>query len=132
MADNRTCLCCGTKYEYCTRCSKHSSEPKWKFLFDSEECKEVFNAVSGYNMGVQTEQNVLDVIGKYNITDNSKFKKSIADVLSKVNESNAIQQAEINNKARKAKNKKQDEIVDVELKEEEIISEEVASDETLI
>lgn len=83
MAKERICLCCGKPYSYCPNCGG-KSDPGMTTEFDSESCKEVFNAVSAYNMEIMDANGVKSVLKKYNITDFSKYKKSIVDVLKKV------------------------------------------------
>lgn len=48
MANNRICLACGKAYEYCGSCENTRKLPVWKNLFDSEECKVIFECVSDY------------------------------------------------------------------------------------
>lgn len=48
MANNRICLCCKTAYEYCGTCRKGVDLPAWRNLFDTENCKDVFQIVSDY------------------------------------------------------------------------------------
>jgi len=85
MAKKRVCLACGKTYKYCNNCPEFSSRPTWMTEFDCEECKEIFNAVSAYNMELMSANEVKAIIKKYNVTDFSKFKKSIADKLKEVN-----------------------------------------------
>jgi hypothetical protein len=84
MAKERECLCCLKKYTFCPSCSGAKDEPEWKSEFDEESCKEIFNAVSGYNMGIIPAKDVVAVLKKYNITDTSKYKKSIKNKLDEV------------------------------------------------
>ena len=116
MADTkRTCYTCGSKYEYCTRCAKYASQPKWRWMWDTEECKDLYDVVSGYKMGVSSKDDVQHIIEKYNITDFSKYTESIANVLN-----------ELCGSVKKNKKKKS---MDIDLKEkEEIISDESKED----
>ena len=84
MAKERECKCCLKKYIFCPSCSSAKNEPEWRSEFDEESCREIFNAVSGYNIGVFTAQGVVEVLRKYNITDTSKYKKSIKNKLDEV------------------------------------------------
>lgn len=81
MGKKRTCLSCGKEYEYCPNCGNYSKFPKWMTEFCSEECKDVFNVVSSFNMGLQTSEDVKAVIRKHNITDTTKFAGAIQKVL---------------------------------------------------
>ena len=79
----RICLCCGKSYDYCPNCGKNSSTP-WMFNYDTEACKEIFNAVSGYNMGIVNEEGVKKVLDKFSVTNIENYKDSIKEVLRKI------------------------------------------------
>lgn len=79
----RKCKCCGKSYDYCPNCGKSSSKP-WMFSFDTEVCKELFNAVSAYNMELIKEDGIRNIVNKYNITDFSVYKDDIKDLLTKI------------------------------------------------
>lgn len=81
MAKKKTCKCCLKEYEFCPNCSNRNNYPAWKNEFDEESCSEIFNIISAYNMGIVKPEDVKAVIDKYNITDFSKYKKSIRDKL---------------------------------------------------
>ena len=55
MANNRICLTCGKAYEYCGSCPSSLNLPVWKNLFDTENCKTVFETVSDYAQNVITK-----------------------------------------------------------------------------
>lgn len=79
----KTCLCCGKTYNYCPNCGKNTSSP-WMFNFDTIACKELFNAVSGYNIGTIKEDGVKEIIDKYSISDYSVYRDGIKKVLNKI------------------------------------------------
>lgn len=76
----RKCKCCGKSYDYCPNCGKSSSKP-WMFSFDTEVCKELFNAVSAYNMKLIKEDGIKNIVDKYSITDFSIYKDDIKNLL---------------------------------------------------
>lgn len=49
--------------------------------YDTEACKELFNAISGYNMGIVTKEQIKEILDKYGITDFSQYKESIRNKL---------------------------------------------------
>ena len=81
MSKIRKCICCNNSYEYCGNCGDGRSKPSWMAMYDTEKCKDVFNVVSGYNMGLKQKYEVKAVLDKYSIVDFSKFKDSIKTVL---------------------------------------------------
>ena len=48
---DRTCLICGAKYNYCSKCPGAKPDETWKNLYCSKGCKEVFELVSAYKNG---------------------------------------------------------------------------------
>lgn len=77
MAKERNCIFCGKSYVYCPNCKEYSSNPKWMFNFDSEKCHDLYDAISGYNIGVKTKEDVKLVLDKYSITDYSEFSEKL-------------------------------------------------------
>ena len=84
MSKERTCLACGKKYNFCPRCEASKNTP-WMVTFDCVTCKEIFNVVSGFNMGVSTLADVKAVLEKHNVSDVNVYKNTIKEVLSQAN-----------------------------------------------
>ena len=43
MAHERKCFCCGAEYKYCGQgCAGEDPRETWRFLFDSENCRDVY------------------------------------------------------------------------------------------
>ena len=85
----KICLCCGKSYNYCPNCGKNSSTP-WMADYDTEACRELFNAISGYNMELFKEDVVKNVLNKYSITDYSNYIDNVKEVLNKINSKSSI------------------------------------------
>ena len=56
VKDNKTCILCGKKYSYCSRCSEFDHLPRWMECYCSENCKNIFNILSGYTMKDYTKE----------------------------------------------------------------------------
>ena len=82
MSKERTCIFCGQKYQYCPNCKDYSSEPAWKFNFDTEKCHDLYNVIAGYNIGNRSIEDVKTTLNKYNVTDYSIFPKAFQEKLS--------------------------------------------------
>lgn len=78
MSKIRQCICCGQTYSYCPNCSH---DPAWKLLYDTEQCREVSNIVSAYNMRTISKDKARDAIVKLNILNINRYKADIANVL---------------------------------------------------
>lgn len=71
----RICLSCGTKYNFCAKCSPN--EPTWRNLFDKEECSVIFRTLSNYNAKIIDREQVKTILAPYNITNFDTFAESI-------------------------------------------------------
>lgn len=54
--NNKKCLVCGSIYTYCSNCSQYAYLPKWKNLYDTENCKEIFYALSNHSYDKDKEK----------------------------------------------------------------------------
>lgn len=84
MSKYRQCLCCSTFYEYCGHCNNSSKYPTWMSEFDNVVCKNVFNIISAYNMGLKSKDDVKRVLDDNNVTDFTIFKESIRNKLNEL------------------------------------------------
>lgn len=74
MKKNRTCICCGTKYTYCPDCGgADRMKPFWYAEFCSEECKDIWDVATRYNMQIMNKKEAQSALGKYDLSDKSKF-----------------------------------------------------------
>ena len=87
MANNRVCLTCGKAYEYCGYCPTSKNLPMWMNLFDTENCKNVFETVSDYAQGAISKEIAATKVSTYKeniqklvseIIDNKNNKKVTA------------------------------------------------------
>lgn len=73
---NRTCYTCGKEYRYCPDCVEDADKPTWMSLFESENCRTIFNTLTAYNADEISAEDALSVIGKCNVP---LLKKNIAN-----------------------------------------------------
>ena len=52
--------------------------------YDTNECKELTNAISGYRMKMWGKDKIQEVLMKYNITNYMKYKESIHNLLNEL------------------------------------------------
>lgn len=83
MANNRICLTCGKLYEYCGSCPSSLNLPVWKNLFDTENCKTVFETVSDYAQNAITKELAKTRLSKCDISEG--FKGNIRELIDKIN-----------------------------------------------
>lgn len=84
MANNRICLTCGKPYEYCGSCPSSLNLPVWKNIFDTENCKTVFETVSDYAQNEITKELAKVRLSKCDIS--GVFKNNIQKLINDINE----------------------------------------------
>ena len=84
MKKIRKCYTCGAEYDYCPGCANSSGGPEWKLLWDKEECKDIFEALSAYNLDLATADDVADVLDAYEVKSYDGFKDNIKAELQKI------------------------------------------------
>lgn len=86
MANNRICLTCGKPYEYCGSCPSSLNLPVsvWKNIFDTENCKTVFETVSDYAQNAITKESAKVRLSKCDVS--GVFKNNIKKLIDDINE----------------------------------------------
>lgn len=82
MANNRICLACGKAYEYCGSCPSSLNLPVWKNIFDTENCKTVFETVSDYAQKAITKETAKYKLSKCNTS--VSFNKQIQNYVNEI------------------------------------------------
>ena len=80
----RTCIVCGTKYVYCPNCKKGYPDETWRYLYDSEECREIYKVCNHFSFGHIDAEEAGRKLEKYNVTDRSKYSEDIRKNLSAI------------------------------------------------
>lgn len=85
MANNRTCALCGKEYSYCPTCRNDSNKPAWYKLFDSENCKTIFNALNNYKFKLISKEEAQDILKDCDLTIelNERYRKEIDEIMVK-------------------------------------------------
>lgn len=81
--DNRTCICCGTTYKYCSGCAEYAHLPQWKNIYDKIECKVIFDVATDYNIKHITKEEGKKILSQYDIK-NINIKESLAKVINEI------------------------------------------------
>lgn len=82
MANNRVCLCCGNAYEYCGTCKRGVNLPAWKNLFDTENCKDIFQTVSDYEQKAIDKAKAKKILASCDLKHS--FKNNIKETIDKI------------------------------------------------
>ena len=74
MAKYRTCLLCETSYKYCSGCSQDKKQPGWMAQFHEENCKNIFQICTNFNMKFLTKKEAQEALLKCDLSNKLKFK----------------------------------------------------------
>lgn len=85
MKANRICSVCSTEYSYCPNCNAHATEPRWKFLFCSENCNDIFNICSQFSNGVITAAEAKKLLDKCDLDKAHPLKAGTKETIEKIN-----------------------------------------------
>lgn len=68
---NRRCSTCGEKYSYCPNCDKNS--PSWMVAFHAENCKNIFQICTQYNVGALAKKEAQDALSACDLSNKANF-----------------------------------------------------------
>ena len=79
---NRSCYLCGEHYQYCPTCSQDRTKPSWMAEFHSENCKNIFDICTRFNMELFTKDEAKAAIEKCDLSNKLNFRPSVQNTLS--------------------------------------------------
>lgn len=74
---NRECYLCGEKYNYCPTCSQDKMKPTWMAEFHDENCKNIFDICTRYNMQLMTKDEAKKALAACNLLNKENFKSYV-------------------------------------------------------
>ena len=78
---NRICKTCQTEYYFCPNCNNVTAADKYKNIFCSKNCRDIFQTVARYNMNHITKDEARADLSKLDLSNLSNFSEQIkADV----------------------------------------------------
>ncbi len=84
MRGDRKCVVCGKKYNFCPICGKNDPYETWKYIYCSEDCRQLFNTVSDWKaqkLNATTAKIKLDSINIPPLKNlHSSIRKNIDDI----------------------------------------------------
>ena len=112
--NNRTCIICGQEYRYCSACGEDAGKPTWYFIFDGENCHDIYEVCTQYRDKKIDVKKAYELISKLDLSNIEDFvevtKNQIKEIIrlneeaTKVKES--VEKAEVKNETVKVANKK--------------------------
>lgn len=77
MANNRVCKVCGKEYEYCPSCPKDRNKKKFMIMFCGDNCHDIFNTCSAFNMNMIDKDEAKSKLMNLDISNKKRFTKQI-------------------------------------------------------
>ena len=74
---NRECYLCGQQYLYCPTCSNDRMKPTWMAEFHSEDCKNIFDICTRFNMDMITKEQAQKELAKCDLSNKKNFKSYV-------------------------------------------------------
>lgn len=74
---NRECYLCGTDYKYCNTCSQDRMKPAWMSEFHSENCKNIFDICTRFNMELISKTEAQEALNSCDLSNKSNFKSYV-------------------------------------------------------
>ena len=70
----RECYLCGKTYQYCGSCSQDRMKPAWMATFHSEDCKNIFDICTRFNMELMTKKEAQEALSNCDLSNRANFK----------------------------------------------------------
>jgi hypothetical protein len=85
---NHVCKVCGVKYSFCPNCAGVKAAEKYKTIFCSKNCRDIFHALSKYTVGVVNKDEAKDILCSLDLSNLSNFSEQIRSDVDKIMYSN--------------------------------------------
>lgn len=80
----RTCAACLKKYQYCAHCGEYNPREPWRYLFCSEECREIFHACSDYNQGNLSAKDAKEILKRHDIPPDDSLHPKLGETIRRI------------------------------------------------
>ena len=80
----RHCIVCGKEYVYCPNCGGGNKEETWRYLYDTEQCNEIFNVLSRYTNSRIDKNEAEKQLKALKVTKGMKFTTEIENQISEI------------------------------------------------
>ena len=112
--NNRKCIICGHAYHFCPTCGEDAGKPTWYFIFDGENCHDIYEVCTQYRDGKIDVKKAYELISKLDLSNIEDFvevtKNQIKEIIrlneEATNVKESVEKAEVKNETVKVVNKK--------------------------
>lgn len=74
---DRKCYLCGENYKYCPTCSQDKMKPAWMSEFHDENCKNIFDICTRFNMKLMSKSEAQDALNACDLSNKANFKSFV-------------------------------------------------------
>lgn len=71
---SRECYLCGEKYNFCPTCSQDRMKPSWMSEFHDENCKNIFDICTRFNMELMSKEDAQKALSACDLSNKENFK----------------------------------------------------------
>ena len=112
--NNRKCIICGHSYHFCPTCGEDAGKPTWYFIFDGENCHDIYEVCTQYRDKKIDVKKAYELISKLDLSNIEDFvevtKNQIKEIIrlneEATNVKESVEKAEVKNETVKVANKK--------------------------
>ena len=87
---SRECYLCGVEYKYCGTCSNDRMKPAWMSEFHSENCKNIFDICTRFNMKLMSKTDAQEALISCDLSNKANFKSYVQNDLDVIFEEEPI------------------------------------------
>ncbi len=98
MKHARICAICGKEYSYCGACPEYDELPRWMFLFDNENCKNIWEVINNYRAGKLTAAQAKAELQKLDMSYKDKINPDFKVYLDQICEETKQEKTQKENK----------------------------------
>ena len=88
----RECYLCGAEYRYCGTCSNDRMKPAWMSEFHNENCKNIFDICTRFNMNLISKIEAQDALKACDISKKENFKPYVQRDLENIFKTDAVEE----------------------------------------
>ena len=74
---DRKCYLCGENYKYCPTCSQDKMKPAYMAEFHDENCKNIFDICTRFNMTLMSKSEAKDALNACDLSNKANFKSYV-------------------------------------------------------
>lgn len=82
MAGKRKCIVCRQEYDYCPNCS--DEQPRWRFLFDTQNCNHIWDVFNDYRTGQKDATQAEKALRQLDLSKENDFDPTWKELLAKI------------------------------------------------